>query len=500
MSIRGSRVLVPVGLATVFLAVACPAGARTLKPAASGLAVSALTPYNKGGIVTRSANVLPGAAATVEVGPTLPLVASPTITGFSPTSGSVGKRVTIKGTNLADATEVTFNGVEGTITHDAAKRLEVKVPTGATTGKIKVTTRGGNAETATAFTVIAEWSTTKLKLPTGAVDASLLAVSCLDSSTCFAVGDYQNSSQTYFPLIVQWNGSQWSVGETFPADAGSYFKGVDCSSGASMCIAVGATEGPLPLVELWNYQRSNSWTAGTDVGMSDIYWNAVSCVGANCYLVGGYEGGGPESNPAIFDFLLSQDVTSPANSLNYPGPMPELEAISCFGATIECLAVGSYTAPSGAPAGLAVELGGSGQGVVDPSDSGTVSFFDGVSCTSSSQCFATGANPADDPGVFSWNGTGWVNGYITGGGGSDAFTGVSCSAASSCVAVGAASSGPMIIVWDGATWAPDNFGVSSGTNHQLNGVDCLGVSRCVAVGETVSAPSHLLILTQGFSG
>ena len=79
--------------------------------------------------------------------------APPTITSFSPSSGPVGTVVTIKGTNLLGATKVTFNGVKGTVTEDTATKLKVKVPIGATTGKIKVVTPDGSVKTATAFSV-----------------------------------------------------------------------------------------------------------------------------------------------------------------------------------------------------------------------------------------------------------------------------------------------------------------------------------------------------------
>ena len=80
-------------------------------------------------------------------------VPAPIITSFSPTSGSVGTVVTIKGTGLAGATKVTFDGVKGTITKNTATKLKVKVPPGATSAKIKVTTLGGAAKTAAPFTV-----------------------------------------------------------------------------------------------------------------------------------------------------------------------------------------------------------------------------------------------------------------------------------------------------------------------------------------------------------
>jgi hypothetical protein len=54
---------------------------------------------------------------------------------------------------LSGATNVTFNGVTGTITKDTETTIKVKVPMGATTGKIKVVTPGGPVKTATVFTV-----------------------------------------------------------------------------------------------------------------------------------------------------------------------------------------------------------------------------------------------------------------------------------------------------------------------------------------------------------
>jgi hypothetical protein len=48
---------------------------------------------------------------------------------------------------------VTFNNSTATITKDTATKIKVKVRAGATTGKIKVSTPGGKAKSATVFTV-----------------------------------------------------------------------------------------------------------------------------------------------------------------------------------------------------------------------------------------------------------------------------------------------------------------------------------------------------------
>ena len=79
------------------------------------------------------------------------VVGPPTISGFTPPSGSSGTVVTITGTNLLGATEVTFNGKAGTVNTVGQTEITVTVPTGATTGYITVTTPSGNVTSATQF-------------------------------------------------------------------------------------------------------------------------------------------------------------------------------------------------------------------------------------------------------------------------------------------------------------------------------------------------------------
>jgi uncharacterized repeat protein (TIGR03803 family) len=78
----------------------------------------------------------------------------PVISGFSPTSGPVGTQVTITGTGLTGASKVTFGGVRATVfTVTSATQVTATVPTGAVTGKIKITTAGGIATSPGTFTV-----------------------------------------------------------------------------------------------------------------------------------------------------------------------------------------------------------------------------------------------------------------------------------------------------------------------------------------------------------
>jgi hypothetical protein len=78
---------------------------------------------------------------------------APTFGSFTPPSGPVGTSVTITGTGLTQATKVTFNAVSASFTVNSDSQLTATVPTGATTGKITVTTKGGSATSSTSFTV-----------------------------------------------------------------------------------------------------------------------------------------------------------------------------------------------------------------------------------------------------------------------------------------------------------------------------------------------------------
>jgi hypothetical protein len=80
--------------------------------------------------------------------------APPTVSGFSPASGSAGTAVVVSGTNLSAASGVTFNGLAAaSYTVDSSTQITAVVPAGATNGPIGVTTPGGSAASAGTFTV-----------------------------------------------------------------------------------------------------------------------------------------------------------------------------------------------------------------------------------------------------------------------------------------------------------------------------------------------------------
>ena len=71
-----------------------------------------------------------------------------------PTSGKVGAKVIILGTDLKGATSVTFNGTVATFTVVKGSEITTTVPTGATTGRVNVTTPNKTLKSNVAFRVI----------------------------------------------------------------------------------------------------------------------------------------------------------------------------------------------------------------------------------------------------------------------------------------------------------------------------------------------------------
>jgi uncharacterized repeat protein (TIGR03803 family) len=78
---------------------------------------------------------------------------TPTYKSFTPASGPVGTVVTFNGTGLTQTTKVTIDKISASFTVVSDSEITATVPTGAATGKIVVTTKGGSVTSSTNFTV-----------------------------------------------------------------------------------------------------------------------------------------------------------------------------------------------------------------------------------------------------------------------------------------------------------------------------------------------------------
>ncbi len=120
----------------------------TIFSAVSGTSITATVPA--GAHTGKVAVTAPGGTATSAADFT---VSTPTITGFTPTSGLAGTTVTITGTGFSGATAVRFNGTDAAFIVNTSTQITATVPDGATTGPVTVATPSGNVTSAGSFTV-----------------------------------------------------------------------------------------------------------------------------------------------------------------------------------------------------------------------------------------------------------------------------------------------------------------------------------------------------------
>ena len=101
---------------------------------------------------------------------------APVIEKLKPASGPVGTNVKIKGSNFGTSGTVTFNGTAASPTSWESDKIQVKVPEGATTGPVVVTTAGGKSSAGVTFTVTSAPSgpiISKLKPDSGPVGTEI---------------------------------------------------------------------------------------------------------------------------------------------------------------------------------------------------------------------------------------------------------------------------------------------------------------------------------------
>jgi IPT/TIG domain len=157
---------------------------------------------------------------------------APTITSFTPAFGPVGTSVTITGTNFSGTvsgvsfttSSVKFNTTSATTFHvDSATQITATVPTGATTGKISVTTPGGTIASATNFTVSAVHSRS----------VTLSLKKHLVAKGVVSVGDAFTACAASVPVKIQRKTSSgWkNVGSTTTSASGSYSKKIKDNEG-----------------------------------------------------------------------------------------------------------------------------------------------------------------------------------------------------------------------------------------------------------------------------
>jgi hypothetical protein len=309
------------------------------------------------------------------------------------------------------------------------------------------------------------WGVQHTPNPAGGPGSSLLGVSCWSATSCTAVGNAGNNTDTEVTLAEHWNGRHWSVQRT-PDPAGapsSFLYGVSCTS-ASACMAVGGYNNSggtvsFTLAERWNGRR---WTiqrpvtpAGSSAGL-----RGVSCTSAKaCTAVG-------SENSGTLDQALAEHWNGRSwrvqHTPNPASPQNVLNSVSCSSARA-CMATGSQ-GTSAFSIGLAMHWSGA-KWAVQPSAAPAGAYsvqLPAVACWSATACMAVGeyfigSDIAQALSVLRIPGTGWSIQHAPRGTAIDSeLNGVSCSSPQVCTAVGNYSSGRLLAWrWHGGndgTW------------------------------------------------
>jgi hypothetical protein len=112
----------------------------------------------------------------------------PTITSFTPTSGSSGTSVVITGKAFDDASSVQFNGSDASsFTVNSSTKITATVPDQASTGPISVTTPGGTGTSSSTFAVKGASATITSIAPTSGVVGDDIAINGTNFNTATAV-------------------------------------------------------------------------------------------------------------------------------------------------------------------------------------------------------------------------------------------------------------------------------------------------------------------------
>jgi len=176
------------------------------------------------------------------VGNLLSIANNPTsqvsIIGFSPQSGPVGASVTISGTAFsptASLNTVLFNGTSATVTSATATQLVATVPTGATTGAIKVTAPAGSATSSTSFTVTASTGAPTITSFTPTIGLSSTAVTI--TGTNFDPAPANDRVQFNIELATLSSATSTSISTSVPPSGTSGRISVSTSSGKAVSSA-----------------------------------------------------------------------------------------------------------------------------------------------------------------------------------------------------------------------------------------------------------------------
>jgi hypothetical protein len=266
--------------------------------------------------------------------------------------------------------------------------------------------------------------------------------SCASATSCIIVGDYDDGSGYVQPLIETLTNGQWTAAK--PAGvAGASLAAVSCVSTTS-CFAVGVAEDSNISNALVETLADGTWTPTTLRGFGDTQLLGVSCRSAtSCTAVGNTYGSG-DLTPLV-ETLADGTWTQTAPPIlprppGTTGPiLANLLGVSCV-STTTCTAVGYDI---GLTNSLLVETLADGTWTPTelPTPSGARNWWtQGLFCASATSCMAAGYDdsPTDSRLLYVLSDGEWTQADLPPIADSNniLLTSISCTSDSSCVAAG----------------------------------------------------------------
>jgi RHS repeat-associated protein len=391
---------------------------------------------------------------------------------------------------------------------DTAAKADVSCSSSSFCMRVGASLNGSTATSRTKSWNGSTWTTITTPSPSGAQASELTGVACISSTNCRAVGNYVDSTGVTKNLVLDWNGTAWSVRTPAnPVGTASRITAISCTS-ASDCRAVGTyvtTAGANKAYALsWNGTAWSLVTTPNPPAATASQFFGVSCRSTSfCRAVGSYTESGTTKTMVM---NWNGSAWSLATSTNVSGAKETvLQDVSCS-TTSFCLAVGYSVNSESKKQVMAERYNGIGWGPATDATGGFLptyptSEFNSVACVSyevTNECraagrYAEGSGASEVEGNFvgmrkeQFNEFYWLAEQAEEPVGVThaSLSGVSCASQSSCVAVGRAKykSDPWedtADVWaEGSEWTLEDPSTSM---RRMTGVACPSASLCVSVG------------------
>src|SRR5208282_1136004 len=210
--------------------------------------------------------------------------------GFKPfvslvtTSGQVGSKVGILGQGFSSSSVVKFNGVKATtVTRTGSTFLLATVPSGASDGKVTVTTGTTTLTSPQTFIVHNSWGSGAV-LPTALQGPATGVI----HGKVYVAGGATNSGSVAINQIYNPATNKWTTGASMPTPRFSTASGVVDNI---LYVIGGSTDGvtPLSVVEAYD-AASNTWSTKASLPTATASPSAAVENGT-IYVVGGYSNG-----------------------------------------------------------------------------------------------------------------------------------------------------------------------------------------------------------------